>query len=51
MKSLAARIAALAAIVATLGLTLVGAGSAPKHPDTLVILSTTDVKGRTGPCG
>jgi len=39
---------------ALLGLLAAGA-SAPsrdiKQPDKLVILSTTDVKGRTNPCG
>jgi hypothetical protein len=43
--------------IACLGLGLAfapvaGAAPAPVlHPDRLLILSTTDVKGKTGPCG
>ena len=53
MKSLKSRlsVAALLAVIAF----LVAAASSPttsnKQPDKLVILSTTDVKGKTGPCG
>lgn len=51
MKTLAVRLAAVV-ILALAAWALSGAsGSAPAQPDKLVILSTTDVKGRTGPCG
>ena len=54
MKSLASRILASAVLAAIAWLILAGA-SAPKpatlEPDKLIILSTTDVKGKTGPCG
>jgi len=53
MKSIAARI--LAPLLALVGLALLsGAASKsghPAQPDKLVILSTTDVKGKTSPCG
>jgi hypothetical protein len=54
MKSIAARViaAVLGVVVVVL---LAGAGakkSAPMlQPDKLIILSTTDVKGKTSPCG
>lgn len=54
MKSLTDRI--FAAALATLAVVLL-AGAASKaagpglQPDKLVILSTTDVKGKTSPCG
>jgi hypothetical protein len=53
MKSLTAR--ALAAVLAVLAVMLI-AGAATKspttlQPDKLIILSTTDVKGKTSPCG
>jgi hypothetical protein len=52
MKPIAARLLAVVAVLVAGGLTLVGAASGPiAQPDRLVILSTTDVKGRTGPCG
>jgi 2',3'-cyclic-nucleotide 2'-phosphodiesterase (5'-nucleotidase family) len=52
------RTPAPAAFLAQLGLALslavpaaAGAEATAKHPEQLVILSTTDVKGKTGPCG
>jgi hypothetical protein len=53
MKSLTAR--ALAAVLAVVVVLLI-AGAAAKsasvlEPDKLIILSTTDVKGKTSPCG
>ncbi len=54
MKSLATRILASAVLALVAWLVLAGA-SAPKQarlqPDKLIILSTTDVKGKTSPCG
>jgi hypothetical protein len=54
MKTLVSRILASALLAALAWLLLAGA-SAPKRnvlePDKLIILSTTDVKGKTGPCG
>ena len=53
MKSLTAR--SLAAVLAVLAVLLIGGATAKKQsiqqPDKLVILSTTDVKGKTSPCG
>lgn len=53
MKSLTAR--ALAAVLATLVVLFIAGAAAKTHsilqPDKLVILSTTDVKGKTSPCG
>ena len=57
MKVLTTRIlavAALAAMAATGWLVLAGAAttkSAILEPDKLIILSTTDVKGKATPCG
>ena len=51
MKSLSSRL--LASLVLAL-LVFLLAGATPtaiKKPDKLVILSTTDVKGKTSPCG
>ncbi len=53
MKSLVAR---LGAVLAALFVVALLAGAATKaakvlEPDKLVILSTTDVKGKTSPCG
>lgn len=53
MKSFSAR--AVVAVLATLAVLFI-AGAAAKsrptlQPDKLVILSTTDVKGKTSPCG
>ena len=52
MKSLATRVLAVAILAVMSWLTLAAAGK-PKllQPDKLVILSTTDVKGKTSPCG
>ena len=52
MKSLSSRfiVSLVMAVLAWLML----AGAAPtalKHPDKLIILTTTDVKGKTSPCG
>jgi len=55
MKSLASRILASAALAAICWLLLAGATaskpSGNKQLDKLIILSTTDVKGKTSPCG
>lgn len=53
MKVLATRLSAL--VLAVVALVLL-AGAADKkgpilEPDKLIILSTTDVKGKTSPCG
>ena len=54
MKSLATRVAITAAMAVIGWLVLVGA-TAPKTstlaPDKLIIITTTDVKGKTSPCG
>ncbi|HVP14978.1 MAG TPA: hypothetical protein VMS88_05505 [Terriglobales bacterium] len=54
MKTLVARILAVAVLSTIAWLVLAGA-TAPKRailePDKLIILSTTDVKGHTDPCG
>lgn len=53
MKLLNAR--ALAAVLAVLAVVLTAGATAKTpsvlQPDKLVILSTTDVKGKTSPCG
>ncbi len=54
MKSSATRIlaAAVLALVSWLLLAAASAGKGPVlQPDKLVIISTTDVKGKTSPCG
>ena len=56
MKSFVSRILATAALAAICWIVLAGAAttatrSAILEPDKLIILSTTDVKGKTGPCG
>ena len=54
MKSLAARAAIAAVLVLIAWLALVGATASKStilSPDKLIILSTTDVKGKTSPCG
>jgi hypothetical protein len=54
MKSLASRLLASAVLALIAWLMLAGATAskvAIKQPDKLVILSTTDVKGKTSPCG
>jgi len=54
MKTLLSRILATALLAAVAWVLLAGA-SAPRgttlEPDKLVILSTSDVKGKTDPCG
>ncbi len=54
MKTMFSRILAAAVLAVVAWLLLAGA-SAPKkgilEPDKLVILSTTDVKGKDNPCG
>ncbi len=53
MKSMLSRILVAAFLAAVAWVMLAGA-SAPKsvrEPDKLIILSTTDVKGQTSPCG
>jgi len=54
MKPLAIRMFA-AAVMALLVWVMLAAATAPQgsllEPDKLIILSTTDVKGKTGPCG
>ena len=54
MKSLPSRIIASVLLAILACLALAGATapkSSVKEPDKLVILSTTDVKGKTSPCG
>lgn len=57
MKSLASRMLATAVLSVLAWLVLIGAATAPKpsgpilQADKLIILSTTDVKGKTLPCG
>jgi hypothetical protein len=54
MKSLATRVALAAALALVSWLALAGATaprSATLAPDKLIILSTTDDKGKTSPCG
>jgi hypothetical protein len=54
MKPLAIRMFA-AAVMALLAWVVLAAATAPPasnlEPDKLIILSTTDVKGKTSPCG
>ena len=54
MKSVTSRVLISAVLAALAWLALAGA-NAPrtpiKEPDKLVILSTSDVKGKTSPCG
>ncbi len=54
MKAHILRITLAAVVAALLGLAAAVAGAPSggiKQPDKLIILSTTDVKGRTNPCG
>jgi len=54
MKSVASRILASLVLATLASLLLAGAGAPKasiKEPNKLVILSTTDVKGKTSPCG
>ena len=55
MKSLGTRVLPTAVLVALAWIVLAGA-TAPKRgpmlqPDKFIIISTTDVKGKTSPCG
>lgn len=52
MKSILSRLAALLALIA-IAVALLGAAAPGKvlEPSKLVILSTTDVKGKNEPCG
>lgn len=52
MKTAASRLLASLVVALLAWLMLAGAApTAPKNPDKLVILTTTDVKGKTSPCG
>ena len=54
MKSFASRILAVLSLAILGWIALLGATSikqAVLQPDKLIILSTTDVKGKTSPCG
>lgn len=54
MKSLVFRVLASATLAALAWVLLAGAGASSGpvlEPDKLVILSTSDAKGKTGPCG
>jgi hypothetical protein len=53
MRSFASRIlpSVVLALVALLLLAAATPITLPKQPDKLIILSTTDVKGKTSPCG
>ena len=54
MKSLGLRLLASLVLALIAWVLLAGATasrSAIKNPDTLIILSTSDVKGKTSPCG
>jgi uncharacterized low-complexity protein len=52
MKSLKSRLSAAALLAVIAILVAAAAPSGPaREPDKLIILSTTDVKGKTGPCG
>lgn len=53
MKSLSSRLLASLVLAVLAWLTLAGASTpaAIKNPDKLIILSTSDVKGKTSPCG
>jgi len=53
MKSLAVRLTALLAALVTMALLAGAASRSAKvlEPDKLIVLSTTDVKGKTSPCG
>lgn len=54
MKLLLTRILAFAALASLCGIVLAGVAatrSGVLEPDKLIILSTTDVKGKVAPCG
>ena len=52
MKPLIARVTATLVLALVGWMMMAGAANAPiLKPDKLIILSTTDVKGKTSPCG
>jgi hypothetical protein len=56
MKSIAVRLFAVLMVLVAIGVLSGAAAKAAKSarvlkPDTLIVLSTTDVKGKTSPCG
>jgi len=54
LRNLASRVRVALVLLALVVLALAGASAMSdslKEPDKLVILSTTDVKGKTSPCG
>jgi hypothetical protein len=56
MKSVAIRLSAILMVLAAIALLSGAAAKVTKtapvlEPDKLIILSTTDVKGKTSPCG
>ena len=54
MKPLATRLLAFAVLAMLAWVVMTGASATRTpvlHPDKLIILSTTDVKGKTSPCG
>ncbi len=51
MKSLSARLLAATLVLLLAALTAAAARGPLQQPDKLIILSTTDVKGKTSPCG
>ena len=54
MKSILKRGLSVAVLVIMSALVLMGATASPtttQEPDKLILLSTTDVKGKTSPCG
>ncbi len=54
LRACAAGALLLGALAVTVAMAAGGSGEAAgvvRHPDQLVVLSTTDVKGKTGPCG
>lgn len=53
MKSFGTRLFAVLALALVALIALMGATAKPANlqPDKLIILSTTDVKGKTSPCG
>jgi hypothetical protein len=54
LRTLASRVRVALSLLVLAVLALVGASAMSdtnKEPDKLIILSTTDVKGKTSPCG
>jgi hypothetical protein len=54
LRNLASRFRVALALLALVVVALIGAAALSdsiKEPDKLIILSTTDVKGKTSPCG